>query len=179
MSEQRPAASESTRAEGQALARAGWESVAREAAHREAAAPEYLQQLLTFELDGAPYALAVERVREIVRVRPITPVPRVPEDVRGVISLRGEIVQVVDLRRRLGLEPVAATRASRIVVVHAGDDRIAGLLVDAVREVVSVREDALRPAPGESDAVEALCVRGEEFVSLVDLDRVLAVDAHE
>ena len=179
MSEQRPAAPESATAEGGASARAGWESLARAAAHREAAVPEYLRQLLTFELDGAPYALPVERVREIVRVRPITPVPRVPADVRGVISLRGEIVQVVDLRRRLGLELLAATRSSRIVVVHAGDDRVAGLLVDAVREVVSVPDEAVRPALGDSDAVEALCVRGEEFVSLVDLDRVLAVDAHE
>lgn len=156
-----------------------WEALAREAAVREAASTEYLQQLLTFELAGAGYGLSVERVREIVRIRPITPVPRVPEHVRGVISLRGEIVQVVDLRRRLGLEPVEATRATRIVVVHGGDGRVAGLLVDAVREVISVSDESLRQASGEVDVVKALCVRGEQFVSLVDLDRVLAVDAGE
>jgi purine-binding chemotaxis protein CheW len=156
-----------------------WEAVARQAATREAAAVEYLRQLLVFELADAAYALPVERVREIVRVRPITPVPRVPAYVRGVISLRGEIVQVVDLRRRLRLPPVEATRATRIVVVHGGEDRVAGLLVDAVREVVSVGEDALRSASGESRVVEALCVRDQEFVSMVDLDRMLEVHADE
>ena len=156
-----------------------WETLARQAAVREAAVDEYLQQLLTFVLDGAPYALPVERVREIVRMRSITPVPRVPADVCGVISLRGEIVQVVDLRRRLGLEPAPATRASRIVVVHGEDGSIAGLLVDAVREVLSVGEDSMRQASGEAVVVEALCVRDGEFVSLVDLDRVLAVAVDE
>jgi purine-binding chemotaxis protein CheW len=155
-----------------------WDVLAREAAQRRDldSEPVELLQLLTFELEGSPYALPVECVREIVRIRPITPVPRMPEDVRGVISLRGEIVQVVDLRRRLGLEPVEPGRRSRVIVVHGGDGGVAGLLVDAVTEVLSVADDALRPASGEAGAVDELCVRGEEFVSLVDLDRVLAVD---
>lgn len=157
-----------------------WDALAREAAaRREASVSEELQQLLTFRLDDSPYALPVERVREIVRIRPITPVPRVPVDVRGVISLRGEIVQVVDLRRRLGLATREPGRSSRIIVVHGGDGRVAGLLVDAVREVLSVSDEALRPASGDVGAVETLCVRGEEFISVVDLDRVLAVDADE
>jgi purine-binding chemotaxis protein CheW len=157
----------------------GWETHAREAAVREPAAAEYVQQLLAFVIDGALYALPVERVREIVRMRSVTPVPRVPAEVCGVISLRGEIVQVLDLRRRLGLEPVAATRASRIVIVHGEDGRVAGLLVDAVREVLSVAEDALRQAQAGAAVVDALCVREDEFVSLVDLDRVLEVDGDD
>lgn len=154
----------------------GWETHAREAAVREPAVVEYTQQLLTFVLHGALYALPVERVREIVRMRSITPVPRVPAEVCGVISLRGEIVQVVDLRRRLGLEPIPATRASRIVIVHGEEGHVAGLLVDAVREVLSVAEDALRQASAEAAVVDALCVRDDEFVSIVDLDRVLEID---
>ena len=155
-----------------------WDALAREAAKRRdfGSEPVELLQLLTFEIEGAPYALPVECVREIVRIRPITPVPRMPEDVRGVISLRGEILQVVDLRRRLGLESVEPNRRSRVIVVQDGGGRIAGLLVDAVTEVLSVTDDALRPASGEAGNIEALCVRDEEFVSMVDLDRVLAVD---
>jgi purine-binding chemotaxis protein CheW len=155
-----------------------WDVLAREAAQRRdfGSEPVELLQLLSFELEGAPYALPVECVREIVRIRPITPVPRVSEDVRGVISLRGEIVQVVDLRRRLGLERVEPNSRSRVIVVHGGDGRVAGLLVDAVTEVLSVADDQLRPASGEAGSVETLCVRDEEFIFLVDLDRVLAVD---
>jgi purine-binding chemotaxis protein CheW len=157
-----------------------WRDLARQAAlgPGDQAAVGALRQLLTFTLDGAPYAVPVELVREIVRIRPITPVPRVPEDVRGVISLRGEIVQVVDLRRRLGLAPVAPTRASRIIVIHGEERRVTGVLVDAVTEVLRVTEESIRPGgSGESGSVEALCARGEEFVSLLDLTRVLDLHA--
>jgi purine-binding chemotaxis protein CheW len=156
-----------------------WAALARAAAVRETEATEFQQQLLTFDLAGVAYAMPVERVREIVRIRPITPVPKVPDYVRGVISLRGEIVQVVDLRQRLGLEAAEATRKTRIVIVHGSDGRVAGVLVDAVREVYSVGEESLSPATGDAEVVEALCMRGEEFVSVVDLDRVLAIDADE
>jgi purine-binding chemotaxis protein CheW len=156
-----------------------WDALARAAAGGAAREQEefVLRQLLTFELDSAPYAVPVERVREIVRIRPITPIPRVPEEVRGVISLRGEIVQVIDLRRKLGLPAIEPTRASRIIVVHAAESEVAGVLVDAVTEVLRVGQDAIRPAaPGESGAVSGLCARGEHFVSLLDLGRALEGD---
>ena len=160
--------------------RGRWDDLAR-SAHGLGAEPEAaedLRQLLTFEVDGTPYALPVERVREIVRIRPITPVPRVPAEVCGVISLRGEIVEVVDLRRRLELEPAPHGRSTRIIVVHGDNGRIAGILVDAVREVLRVSEREVRaPSAGDAGSVEALCVRGEEFVSMIDLDRVLEIHA--
>jgi purine-binding chemotaxis protein CheW len=157
-----------------------WEEVARRArgAQVVVGGQEDLRQLLTFEVDSTPYAIAVERVREIVRIRPITPVPRVPEVVRGVISLRGEIVEVIDLRRRLGLAPADPVRSTRIIVVNSEDGRIAGIMVDAVREVSRVSEDAIRATDSsETVAVESLCVRGEEFISVIDLDRILQIDA--
>jgi len=157
---------------------ARWDALARAAALRREGDSERidLRRLVSFELAGTPYALPVERVREIVRIRPITPMPRVPREVLGVVSLRGEIVQVVDARRRLGLEETPATRASRVVVVYGGDDGVAGLLVDAVTGVLPVAEEALRPASGEAALVESLCVQGERFVSVLDLDRMLALD---
>lgn len=157
-----------------------WEDLARSAAEGrggETAEALDLRQLLVFLVDGTPYALPVESIREIVRIRPITPIPRVTRHVRGVISLRGEIIQVLDLRLRLGLPPTESTKATRIVVVHGDEDRVAGVLVDAVREVIRISEDAIGSAGGgeASGFVEALCVRGEEFISLVDLDRILDV----
>ncbi len=160
-----------------------WDDLGRAAARREdaaAAAGALRRELLLLSLDGAPYALPVERVREIVRLRPITPMPRVPEAIRGVISLRGEIVQVIDLRRRLGLarddgDAAERARRARIVVLHGEGGHLTGLLVDRVTEVLRVPEEALRPARGDSDTVESLCPRGDEFVSLFDVDRVLAV----
>lgn len=165
---------------GAASGSENWDDLARAAADvvPESDRQEDLRQLLTFEVDSTPYAVPVERVREIVRIRPITLVPRVPTEVRGVISLRGEIVEVVDLRRRLNLEPAEPVRSTRIIVVHGEDGKVAGILVDAVREVSRVSEDAIRPvSSAETEAVESLCVRGEEFVSLIDLDRVLQINA--
>lgn len=155
-----------------------WQSIARaaaEPARREEG--ELLRELLVFRLGDAPYALPVERVREIVRMRSITPVPRVPRAVRGVIALRGEILQVVDLHRRLRLPDAEPTPSARIIVLHGDDGRMAGCLVDAVTEVLRLPEDAIRPTePGESEAVAALCVRDREFVSLIDVDRVMDLE---
>ena len=157
-----------------------WQDLARRAAERRNAEGESaaVRRLLTFVLDGSPYAVPVERVREIVRLRPITPVPRLPADVCGVISLRGEILEVIDLRLRLKLRAAPPARASRIIVVHVADGCVAGLLVDGVTEVLAVSEDGLRPAASaDAENVETLCVRGDRFISLIDLERVLRFDA--
>ncbi len=157
-----------------AIADRDWESLARAAVASSAEESELLRELLAFRLATASYAIPVERVREIVRLRRITPVPRVPRSVVGVIALRGEIVQVIDLRRRLGLETPEPTRASRVIVLHGDDDRVTGVLVDEVREVLRVTEEAMQPAAiGDSGRVAELCVKGDEFVSVIDLDRVL------
>ncbi len=159
--------------------RESWEALARSASGgRDAEAPVVLLELLVFLLGDSPYAIPVERVREIVRMRPMTPVPRVPAQVRGVIALRGEVVQVVDLRMCLGLTTPEIGRRTRIIVLHGDDDRVTGVLVDAVREVVRVPEDDLRPATGgEGDAVSELFLSEQEFVSILDLDRVLELRA--
>ncbi len=158
-----------------------WERLARGAAGPDSPEqePQLLRELLTLVPDGTPYAVPVERVREIIRPREITPMPRVPECVVGVVALRGQIVQVVDMRCRLGLAAQEPTRRSRIIVLHGDDDRVTGVMVDAVSEVLRVAEeqiDATTAAAGF--AVGELCRRGDEFVSVVDLDQVLNFDEY-
>ena len=100
--------------------------------------------------------------------------PRVPPEIRGVISLRGEIVQVLDLSRRLGIESREPARSNRIIVLHGDPGNVTGLLVDSVKEVLRVEEEAIQTSPsGESDSVEALCRQNDEFISLLNLHRVL------
>ena len=153
----------------------GWESLSRAAVEDQVEGEEsLLREFLAFTLDGDPYAIPVEWAREIVRLRAITPMPRVPPAIRGVISLRGEIVQVLDLSLRLGVQTREPTRTSRIIVLHGDHGSVTGLLVDSVREVVRVAEEAIQPPPtGESDSVEALCRQDGEFISLLNMDRVL------
>lgn len=160
-----------------ALATGPFEELARSAAlHAQAPLESTVEhELLVLWLDDDPYALPVERVREIVRWRPITPVPRVPAAVRGVLSLRGEIVQVIDLRLRLGLAPsLAEGRRRRIVVLHGDDGQMTGLLVDRVSEVLRLRDEELRAPTGrDTGTVVALAPQGDRFVSVFDVDRVL------
>lgn len=155
-----------------------WESLARAAVSGESQEEITLRrEFVTFRLGQDAYAIPIERVREVVRLRPITPMPRVPTAVRGVISLRGEVAQVIDLRTRLGMDPVPASRTSRIVVVHGEDGTVAGLLIDSVRGVLRLSEEEIRSnAANEADVVVSLLTDGGVFVSLLDVDRVLALD---
>ncbi len=157
-----------------------WDALARAAAGSEAREDSgLLRELLCFTVDGDPYAVPIDRVREIVRMRAITDMPRVPPEILGVISLRGEVVQVLDLRLRFGVGAPPATRTQRIVVIYGNEGAVAGLLVDTVSEVLRVEESAIQPPPtDESDYITALCTRGDEFVGLLNLDKVLELGSH-
>ena len=135
---------------------------------------ELLRELLVFGLDESAYAIPVERIREIVRMRELTRVPRAPGWMLGVMALRGEVVEVVDLRSRLGMQALEPDRSSRIVVLHGDGERVTGILVDSVSEVYRVSDADVLPAQGaESGAVVEICTRGEAFVSIIDPDIVL------
>lgn len=159
--------------------RGDWQDVARNAAGEfDAGSDEeigdLLRELLVFRLDDGAYAIAVERVREIVRYRDLTPVPRSPDWMLGVMALRGEVVEVVDLRRRLGLRTGEIDRSSRIIVLHGDSDRVTGVLVDAVSDVHRAPEESMMPAQNfEVSSVTDVCRRGEEFISVLDPDSAL------
>lgn len=160
-----------------------WQSLARGASSHRRGEPVHgdggdllLRELLVFGLDGTAYAVPVERVREIVRMKALTRIPRVPAWVLGVVTLRGEVVEVIDLRRRLGLGASSPDRTHRIIVLHGDADRVTGMLVDSVSEVYRVPDDAVLPAQGfDGNAVEEICRRGDGFVSILDVDRALGV----
>jgi purine-binding chemotaxis protein CheW len=120
------------------------------ASGREPAAEVPLVQLCTFRIGGEDYALDIMRVREIIRPLPITPVPRAPASVEGVVRLRGEVMPVLDVRKRLGLPASPATRRTRFLVVNVARRRV-GLVVDEVCEVIRIPRDEIRPAPPLGD----------------------------
>ena len=88
--------------------------------------------------------------------------------------MRGEVVEVVDLRCRLGLPAAELDRSSRIIVLHGDAQRVTGVLVDSVSEVFRVSEECVMPAQGfEVTSVTEICRRGEEFISILDPDGAL------
>lgn len=126
-----------------AIAEPGAPAVPRADAPR---AADPLAQLCTFRVGGEDYALDIMRVREIIHPLPITPVPRAPASVEGVIRLRGDVIPVLDARKRLALPVTPPTRKTRFLVVKVAGGRIA-LVVDEVREVLRLPRSEIRPAP--------------------------------
>jgi chemotaxis signal transduction protein len=104
------------------------------------------REFLVFTLAGELYGLELQRVREILTPPTLTHVPRAPDDVLGVCSVRGLLVTVFDLRRRLNVEQRVETRASRVLLSESPEGEVVGLYVDDVRNVVRLADDEIEIA---------------------------------
>src|SRR5262249_9632317 len=106
----------------------------------------FSREVLSFALGGEEYAIDILRIREILKHRAATEVPRAPAFILGVIAVRGQIIPVMDLRLRVRVAAAPPAKESRILVVtHAGEAY--GLLVDAVHQVVRMRDEDVEPPP--------------------------------
>ncbi len=103
-------------------------------------------EFLAFFLAGEIYAVPLTKIREILSPPPITEVPRAPRNVVGVCSVRGLLVTVIDLRRRLVVEESPTTRRTRILLTETDAGEIVGLLVDGVDQVIRLTEDEIELA---------------------------------
>ncbi|HWP35270.1 MAG TPA: chemotaxis protein CheW [Thermodesulfobacteriota bacterium] len=144
-----------------------------------------LRELLAFRLANEEYALDIGVVEEIITPRPITEVPLTPDFILGLLSLRGRIVPVFDLRRRLSLAAAPLSRDSRIIIAAEGG-RIAGLAVDGVSGVVRLPAAAIGPTPAVVGGTDAEFLAGlgradGRLLILLNLGRVLefATDVEE
>lgn len=112
---------------------------------RESPVEGEVYELLGFMVAERRYAVPLSSVREILRLPPVTEVPRAPVDVLGIISVRGRITTVVDMRRRLRVPDVPTDRQARVLLVSSGDE-VMGLLVDRVLSVYRLTVDQLESA---------------------------------
>lgn len=134
-------------------------------------------ELLTFVLAGEHYAMEVGRLVEILVPRSWTRVPNADDDVIGIISLRGSIVTLLDLRRLLGHEGRdSQTEDTRIIVVQKGEERL-GFIVDRVLRVVKVGRESIEPPPvvsssEQNEAVSGVFMTGETITIHLDLDQL-------
>jgi len=141
---------------------------------RRGGAPSSLREFLSFRLGTDVYAVELARIREIVSPPPLTEVPRAPSDIIGVCSVRGLLVAVVDLRRRLRLEENPQTRLTRILLANADSGEVIGLLVDEVRQVVRLSAAEIEITStvlgGDlADHVLGVGRPGSDFLVLLDL----------
>ena len=137
---------------------------------------------LTFALGSEEYGLEILNVREIVGYQKITKVPKTSREIKGVISFRGHVIPIVDLRERFGMEEKAVDDQTCIIVVeHEHDRRITttGVIVDQVSEVLDIQIEQIEPPPQFGGAARVDFIRGMGKMGgnvkiLLDIDKVLS-----
>lgn len=141
-------------------------------------------QLVTFKLVGETFSLPILDVREVIHMSDVTPVPNAPLFVEGVLNLRGQILPVVDLRKRFSLPPAETTAETRIIVVEIGTS-VLGLIVDEVQEILRVSADSVAPPPAivakgiGSEYLRGITYVEDKMVILVDMRRVFSKEEVE
>ncbi len=137
-------------------------------------------QVVVFCISKEFYSVPIDVVQEIVKVPEVTSVPDAPDFFEGVINLRGKIVPLVDLRKRLRLPSAERTKSSRVLVAENGG-RVIGLLVDAVSEVRKLPAEAVEPPPEMIAAVgieyiTGVAKAGERLLIFLDIKKILSIE---
>ena len=140
------------------------------------------RQLVVFRLSEDLYGVDIKAVREIIRMQEITPVPNAPGFIIGVTNLRGKICPVMDMRRRFELPAARKTGDSRIVVLEIDGEDV-GMLVDAVAEVLRLRQRSIEPPPlsdafrDGNDVVEGIANLNGRLIVVFNVHRILSADS--
>ncbi len=142
--------------------------------------PGQLMQLVGFVIGQDRFALDILMVQEIMKTTTITNLPNSPDFIEGVINLRGSIIPVIDLSRRLNLPSSEADAASktRIIITNV-NTQITGFMVDSVSKVLKIQENAIEPPPEivtaglESQYIFGVCEIDERLVTILDFSRIL------
>ncbi len=145
---------------------------------RETAVVEEIVKFVTFALGSEKYAVPVLRVKEIIAKYDVAPLPKTPVFVEGIISLRGDIIPVVDLRKRFDLPVKVRTDETRLIVLEM-DDFFVGIEVDEVFEVLKINAGQIEPPPAlvaglESDYLEGVCEIGGRLITILNLDEIFS-----
>jgi purine-binding chemotaxis protein CheW len=143
-------------------------------------------QQVCFMLAGGEYAVDISLVKEIIKptIEP-TPVPQSPSFVEGVLDLRGDIIPIIDLKKRFGLDITDSPPPTRILVIQQ-EDIIVGFLVDSVTEVIRTAREKIQKAPGKVVGVDTEYIWGvtkrspeSHLIMLLDVERILKIEDEE
>ena len=137
---------------------------------------------LTFSLATEQYGIGILRVKEIIGMMPITPVPQTPSHVKGVINLRGKVIPVTDLRLKFSMDPAEYTDRTCIIVVEIKglkDMVQLGIVVDSVSEVLHIKDSQIELPPDfgiplDTNFILAMAKIEDEVKILLDIDKVLS-----
>ncbi len=141
-------------------------------------------QLVIFKVGDEEFGVEISRIKEIVRLVPVTPVPKAPSFIEGVVSLRGQILAVVDLAKRLNLSTSGRSDNTRIIVLEI-QENIIGMIVDQVVEVVRLPKENIGDASGlflggtQSEYLKGVGRLGERIIIIIDLAKIFSSEEVE
>lgn len=139
-----------------------------------------LLQLVTFLIKEEEFAVDILNIQGINMMMDITKVPNSPDFVEGIINLRGQVIPVIDLRKRLKLAQIDFTKDSRIIVVEI-EDKVVGFIVDKVKEVLRIDSSITEPPPPMvsgvgSEFITSVAKLEDRLITLLDLQKLLSLD---
>jgi purine-binding chemotaxis protein CheW len=143
---------------------------------------ERLMQLVGFVIGKELFGVDILMVQEIIRETPITPIPNSPDFIEGVINLRGNIIPVIDLRKRLNLREETAPPGQIWIMILNVNGRITGFIVDSVTQVLKVPSNSIKPPPDivvsglQSQYITGVCRIDKRLLILLDFNRILLVE---
>ena len=137
-------------------------------------------KFLTFVLSEEEYGVEILKVREIMGIMEITPVPQTPDYMKGVINLRGKVIPIIDLRLKFTMPEVEQTKETCIIVAEVGATQV-GVIVDSVSEVTDIKGEDIEEAPSFGQEIDTSFIMGlgktkKKIVILLDIERVLTTD---
>ena len=136
------------------------------------------KQLVVFRLEDEEFGVNINEVKEIMKLEAITHIPNAQEYVEGVINLRGKIIVVIDLAKKLSIKSGERNKNTRIIIIER-DETTVGMIVDSASEVLRLSGDKIKPAPElirqriQGDYLEGVGILGERLLILLNLGRVL------
>lgn len=134
-------------------------------------------EFATFYVGGALCGINILNIQEINKHFEITKVPQASDYVEGILNLRGRIVTIIDLGKKLGLDPVNKDKDNRNIIVNSEDEHI-GLLVDGISDVATAKQEDIEPAPSNIGGVKGKFFQGvlkteKQLIGILDIDEVL------
>ena len=141
---------------------------------------EELDEVISFSIEEEDYGVNIQTVKEVIRIKEISRLPKTPSFVKGVINLRGDVIPTIDLRDKFGLEQREYTETTRVIVAELGG-RPVGMAVDSASQVIRISSGDIEPPPPLVGGLSGEYLRGigklgEKLVILINIDRILTAE---
>ena len=130
-------------------------------------------QYIVVQIGNEKYGIDIKYIDNIVRMQKITRVPKVQSYFKGVINLRGEIVPVMSIRKKMGLPEDVITDASRIIIIKLEEKGSIGVIVDEVKEVITLNMAEVEKTSAKDSFINCICKNGDELISLFEINAIV------